>query len=200
MPVFATHSRLQPSPLSRSTSHKDSSHISNSATSNPLTGPVANGTPKEGHSKPSDNPLTSSPASCPPPSKRKKLSPEVSSSRARGKSSDSRLKPVISPIHFGNDAPIRVPIQVGSGDSNSEGSGSPRENGVVPKQYLGDYSKHRSHNSKHHRHRHRHHGSSGGTKSRRHEHHRDREEGGRNSRRDQHQSSKRRRTELERYR
>lgn len=205
MTIFATHSKLQPSPLSHSTSHKDSPNIvSTSATPNPLAAPITNGSKtKDGPSpKASAHPRTSSPSSCPPAPKRRKFSTSPEVAAARGRSAEGRLKPVISPIHFGNDRQIRGPIQVGSGDSNSEASvSSPRENGVVPKQYQGDYSKHRSHSNKHHRHRHHHH-SSGAAKSRRHEHHQHQrgEERGRNSRREQHQSSKRRRTELERYR
>lgn len=207
MTIFATHSKLQPSPLSHSTSHKDSPNIvSTSATPNPLAAPITNGSKtKDGPSpKALAHPRTSSPSSCPPAPKRRKFSTSPEVAAARGRSAEGRLKPVISPIHFGNDRQIRGPIQVGSGDSNSEASvSSPRENGVVPKQYQGDYSKHRStsHSNKHHRHRHHHH-SSGAAKSRRHEHHQHQrgEERGRNSRREQHQSSKRRRTELERYR
>lgn len=203
-PAFPAQSKLQPSPLS--ISHKDSPHLSNSISPGSRSAPITNGSKtKDSPKAPTGNPRTSSPSlSCPPAPKRRKVSssPEgVSSYQPR----EDHVKPVISPIHFGIDRLISAPIRMGSEDSNSGASldgSSPRENGVVPKQYRGDFSKHRS-RSKHHGHRHHHDNTAAASKSRherRHHHPREAEGAGRNSRRDHRHSSKRRRTELDRYR
>lgn len=210
-PAFPAQSKLLPSPLSQSVSHKDSPHLSNSISPSSLSAPISK--TKDSPKAPSSNAHTS-PSSCPPAPKRRKVSssPEGMSSHRSRKDSKEHVKPVISPIHFGDDRPICGPICMGSEDSNSEASqngSSPRENGVLPKQYRGDFSKHSS-RSKHHGHRHHHHSNTAAptaaSKSRherRHHHPRETEQterAGRNSRRDHHHSSKRRRTELDRYR
>ena len=211
--ALPSQSKLQPSPLSQSAAHKNSPLL-NSISPNPPSAPITNGSKLKDSPRASTSnsaPRTSSPSSCPPAPKRRKFSssPEQSSSHDPKKGSGERAKPIISPIHF--EDPFRTSARV-SDDSNSGSSqdnSSPRENGVVPKQYRGDFTKHRT-RKQHHGHSRRHHrdhtttASAAASNSRheRHHHHHSREpEGlGRNSRRDHHRSSKRRKTELERYR
>lgn len=130
--------KLQPSPLVSSQNHSQKI----TPTKNNSISPVAKG-------KSSSRPVS------PHPLERKKRkrsrSPSHSPILEKKARNPEQLKPIISPI--------RVASRVASsGDSLSDGSGSPRQNGV-PKQYRRNNNKHKEsvHKTRRKEHRHRHH-------------------------------------------